>query len=135
MYWEKQKEEYLLKAIELENSITQLMFEISSRMWRLVQSSQLMRDNDFIRRKDRTENDIHAFFELRSWKIFHLRAYVRFMLEIKHPWDNQVFLTGYLKKTININKWQHSFRQQWYNMNASDISEEMQKQNPTLFIP
>lgn len=118
------------EAVLLEGKTADLMSAVAPLI-KSVKSFELMRDNDFSKRKDREINDIHLFFELENGKYFHLRAYTRYMLDTGVK--DKVFLTGYIKSSVNQVGGEHSLRQGWYEWNPTEIANEVMLQNPTLF--
>ena len=62
--------------ILLENKVTNLFRGVVSELIGRYQSFQLMLDDNFVHRRDRTSNDVHLFLELDINQYFHLRAYV-----------------------------------------------------------
>ena len=123
-----------LEIIQFENRIADLMFAVGVKFSKKVTSFEVKRDDDFIHRKDRQNNDIHLFFQLKNGRYFHLRAYTRQMLDVnKKTATDKIFLTGYLQSSVDNEGGEHSFRQAWYDWNPETVSEEIEKQNPTLF--
>jgi hypothetical protein len=122
-----------LEIIQFENKIADLMLAIGVKFSSKIVNFQVKRDADFVKRKDRQTNDIHLFFQLKSGRYFHLRAYTRHMLDINKTSTDKIFLTGYLKSSVDNEGGEHSFRQAWYEWNPETVSEEIEKQNPTLF--
>jgi len=118
------------EAVLLEGKTADLMLAVTPLI-KNVKSFQLMRDNDFSKRKDRNINDIHIFFELKNGKYFHLRAYTKYMLDTGVK--DKVFLTGYIKPSVEQFGGEHSLRQGWYEWNPIEIASEVISQNPTLF--
>lgn len=123
-----------LQTINLENLTSNLLLNIALKLAGKYKTFQLMKDDNFVHRKDRTSNDIHLFLELED-NYFHLRSYTRHMLDhsLKVK-DNYIFLTGYQKKDIELNGGKHSFRQDWYKRDADTIAKEIIYQNQRLFL-
>lgn len=117
----------------LESKLADLFWRISIKLNGTYKSVQLMRDDNFVHRKDRTSNDIHAFFELRNREYFHLRGYTRHMLEHPQLSAKKVFLTGYRKNDIELVGGIHSLEQKWYELNPSIIANQIREQNLNLF--
>lgn len=108
-------EKHSVKEVMLfEGRITELLQSIAVKLSGYIKSFQLMRDNNFIKREDRTTNDIHLFLELKNGKYFHLRSYTRHMLDMKEIPTDEIFLTGYVKESISQSGGEHSFKQSWY---------------------
>lgn len=127
---ELSSEEYAAREIMLfESRISDLMFTVASKFSGKVKSIQLMRDDDFVHRRDRTTNDIHVFLELKNGQYFHLRAYTRHMLDMGKIPEDRIFLTGYLKSSVSQTGGEHSLRQDWYIWNAEAIANEITRQN------
>ena len=128
------KESYIKEAVLLESKLKHLFVDISSNFVGKIISFQLMRDDDFVHRRDRIENDIHMFFELKNGEYFHLRGYTRFMLTaLELVKEGKIFLTGYRKNTITHNGGEHSFKQKWYENDANKIADEIISQNLDIF--
>lgn len=127
-------EKHNIKEVMLfENRTTELLQAIALKLSKYVKSFQLMRDDNFVKREDRTTNDIHLFLELKNGKYFHLRSYTRHMLDMNEIPKDEIFLTGYIKESISQSGGEHSFRQSWYQWNPEVIVSEIVTQNPTLF--
>jgi hypothetical protein len=122
-----------LEIIQFENKIADLMLNIGVKFSNKIVNFQIKRDADFVKRKDRQTNDIHLFFQLKGGRYFHLRAYTRHMLDTTRDSTDKIFLTGYLKSSVDNEGGEHSFKQGWYEWNPEIISDEIEKQNPTLF--
>jgi len=116
-----------------EQQIAALLFSVAAKFSGKIKSFQMMRDDDFVRRKDRTTNDIHLFFELNNEQIFHLRAYTRHMLEVGEIPKDRIFLTGYQKPSIAQTGGEHSLNQAWYKWDSDLIAQGIIAQNPSLF--
>jgi hypothetical protein len=127
------KKHSIKEVMLFESKITELLQAIAAKLSRYVKSTQFMRDNNFIRREDRTTNDIHLFLELKNGKYFHLRSYTRHMLDMNTIPTDEIFLTGYVKESISQNGGEHSFKQGWYQWNPDTIANEIIIQNPELF--
>ena len=124
----------LQKSIQLESVTADLFAKIGAQLSGKCQSFQLLRDDDFNHRRDRDSNDIHLFLELLNSGYFHLRAYIRHMLQNKEKIKSgELFLTGYYKDEISLHGGQHSFRQGWYSADGNQIAIEIEMQNPHLF--
>lgn len=122
------------RSIELESVTTDLFAKIGAQLSGKCKSFQLLRDDDFSHRRDRDSNDIHLFLELFKDGYFHLRAYIRHMLQHQEKIKNgELFLTGYYKDGISLNGGTHSFRQDWYLADSEVITREIEMQNPHLF--
>lgn len=127
-------EKHDVKEIMLfENRISDLMFAIASKFSGKTKSTQLMRDDDFVHRRDRATNDIHVFLELKNGQYFHLRAYTRHMLDMGDIPKDRIFLTGYKKSSVSQTGGEHSLRQDWYIWDAETIANEIISQNEELF--
>lgn len=115
-----------IERINFERSIAILFFDVANEMNGKYISFQLMRDDDFMHRRDRHFNDIHLFLELNGRGYFHLKGYTRHMLE--HPEliaSQRVYLTGYLKSNISKVGGTHSLRQDWYKRDPKKIAEQI----------
>lgn len=111
-----------------ENRIESLMFTTASKLTGKVKSFQLMRDDNFVHRRDRTTNDIHIFFELNNGQFFHLRAYTRYMLDMEEIPTDKIFLTGYKKPSVSQTGGEHAFKQDWYPWDPEAIANEVLSQ-------
>ena len=121
--------------ILLENKVTNLFRGVVSELIGRYQSFQLMLDDNFVHRRDRTSNDVHLFLELDINQYFHLRAYVRHMLKCLDVVDQgKILLTGYYKDEVKLIGGEHSFEQKWYECQPNVVAEEIITQNPQLFI-
>lgn len=95
-----------------------------------------MKDNNFVKRRDRISNDIHLFIQLKTEGYFHLKGYTRHILSIdnlRNKYNKQIFLTGYYKDNISHTGGKHSFEQKWYKEEPHIIANEIISQNPKLF--
>ncbi len=116
-----------------ENRIASLLFAVASKFSGKVKSTQLMSDDNFVHRRDRTTNDIHLFLELKNGQYFHLRAYTRHMLDMGGIPEDKIFLTGYIKTSVTQIGGDHSLKQGWYTWDAEAIASEVISQNEGLF--
>ena len=121
------------EIILFENRISDLMFAIASKFSGRVKTTQLMRDDDFVHRRDRTTNDFHLFLELKNGQYFHLRAYTRHMLDKGKITEDKILLTGYTKSSVSQTGGEHALRQGWYSWNAEAIANEIVSQNEEIF--
>ncbi len=123
----------LKASLELESMATLLFQRVAAQLQGRFISLQLMNDDNFVHRRDRTSNDIHLFLELPQ-TYFHLRSYTRHMLLAPtQVADGKIFLTGYTKQQITLTGGNHSLEQKWYHRDPVMISQEIIRQNPTLF--
>lgn len=133
-YSDLERSKHTIAEIMLFDSrISNLMFEIGSRLSAKVVSIQIMRDDDFVHRRDRTSNDIHMFCELKNGQYFHLRVYTRHMLDMDEIPTNTIFLTGYIKELRSQIGGNHSLKQNWYEWDADIIADQIITQNPLFF--
>jgi len=120
-------------SLELEQRASELFLDIAVSLIQRIASFQLLRDDLFVHRRDRTSNDIHLFLELRHGGYFHLRSYTRHMLSFPHLSKDALFLTGYRKRNIELEGGTHSLRQEWYPCDFTILSQEIVSQNEDLF--
>ena len=121
------------ERILFENRIEDLMMGVAGKLSGKVRSIQMMRDDNFVHRRDRKTNDVHAFFELSNGQYFHLRTYTRHMLDMDTVPSDKILLTGYTKAGIAQIGGTHSLKQDWYQWDADTIASEVVRQNPSLF--
>ncbi len=122
----------LVEIIRFEQSIGDFFFDVAVHLSGRYVSVQVLKDDHFVHRKDRMTNDIHAFFELYNSGYFHLRAYVRHMLDHPETVDS-LFLTGYRKTGISHSGGAHALHQRWYPRDPAAVADEILVQNPHLF--
>ncbi|MEK6961247.1 MAG: hypothetical protein AABX47_08820 [Nanoarchaeota archaeon] len=126
--------EQIKRALELESLATNLFLRVAANLQGRSKSVQLMRDDNFAHRRDRTSNDIHLFIELISGGYYQLRSYTRHMLHHPDKVDaGEIFLTGYRQDEILQVGGIHSLRQDWYPSDAEFIAREVISQNPDIF--
>ncbi|MEI6588055.1 MAG: hypothetical protein WCO05_03850 [Candidatus Moraniibacteriota bacterium] len=135
LYLKSVKEKHSAKETLLfENRISDLMFVIMSKLSKRVKSVQVMKDDNFVHRRDRTANDIHVFFELKNGQFFHLKAYTKHMLDMDDIPVKKIFLTGYVQSSISQIGGKHSLKQGWYEWSDEVIASEIVAQNQALFL-
>ena len=122
-------------AMLIERHLSDLFFEIGIFLKKRSKSFQLLNDDNFTPRRDRTSNDIHLFVELKGGKYFHLRGYTRHMLDNieEYKTSNKVFLTGYLKDKIELTGGKHIILQTWYDNNSKIIADSIFQQMSEYF--
>jgi hypothetical protein len=119
----------------LESRLADLFFELPVPLKGTYRTFQVMLDDNFNHRRDRTSNDVHIFFELHEGGYFHLRSYTRHMAQNLAFAKDRVFLTGYRKLEVTLNDGEHSLRQDWYSWEAISLAKEISMQNPDIFPP
>ena len=126
--------EYTVKTMNIERLLFELFQQVGGELRGRFVSAQYMADDNFIHRRSRTSNDIHAFFELYGGGYFHLRGLTRHMLDFPKPLtEGLVFLTAYRKKEISQIGGEHSLQQDWYEQDPKVIAQQIVSQNPDLF--
>lgn len=124
----------MMRILTLENMATDLFQNVAGNLSKKVKSVQLMSDDNFVHRRDRTSNDIHLYLELLQGGFLHVRSYTRHMMT-QHDKVNEgmIFLTAYRKNSIELVGGTHSLRQDWYKCDPNIVSYEITSQNPDLF--
>ncbi len=135
--------ELLQESAQLERRAFDLLCDVSAEVVRNVAnvtSVEFCRDQDLQRFRDRTENDLHAFFEVGG-TIYHLRAYLCHMLarrraEGEDPQRDfqNIELTGYRKPRVALHGGTHSLRQDRYPWDPAQIARAVIEQNADLFL-